>query len=443
MSLLFGNTIVKVLVGITEMLRAPPLSASGKYGIVVIILLGVQPPLRGTAAVRVNGVILDQSSLRFVVFVGLFAIRQDVNFVVVDSSSIQRSPYHHGNLQRCPATPELGGTTTTNASHQQQHHAAVAGTSPGSAIDIEAWTVSALQSLAISPDARGTGAPLSIPLDGTTSKPSVTFQDARATGEGIRRPPSRRDSMKRREVHLKGKEGSRQRRRWENDRLMHVPNVQPPQPFDWEPRPTHPVHHVPYQIAAAWDLRLRVDVEAKKAAAALRKQQHTKTLGDDAVAGRVPRELFLRAKKTPAVKTWVRSLEEPVRKFLVDQHRACEEAEVEDSNDGSTEDEEIVFVGRNGTMRDGWKKARREDKKQGATEEGMVFDALGDDDESSAFKRWLTHSISDYYGLESRSVLVGNPSRKVVYVAPRVMKAGHAPSPALASLPRPLWQLCS
>ncbi|KAK8119391.1 uncharacterized protein PG998_004017 [Apiospora kogelbergensis] len=294
---------------------------------------------------------------------------------------------------------------------------------PGGAIDIEAWTVSALQSLAISPEARGT--------------------DARLNGESIRRPPSARDSMKRREALLKGKEGSRQRRRWENDRLVGVPNAQPPQPYDWEPRPTHPVHHVPYQIAAAWDLRLRADVEAKKAAAALRKQQHTKTLGDDAVAGRVPRELFLRAKKTPAVKTWVRSLEEPVRKFLVDRRVAREEAEasVEDSSD-STEDEEIVFVGRNGTMRDGWKKARREDKKQGSTEEGMVFDALGDDDESSAFKRWLTHSISDYYGLDSRSVLVGNPSRKVVYVAPRPTKAGHAP-PVLASLPRPLWQLCS
>ena len=186
---------------------------------------------------------------------------------------------------------------------------------------------------------------------------------------------------------------------------MHVPNAQPPQPFDWEPRATHPVHHVPYQIAAAWDMRVRADVEAKKAAATLRKQQQTKTLGDDAVAGRVPRELFVRAKKTPAVKTWVRSLEEPVRKFLIDQRRAREKAEVEveDSSD-STEDEEIVFVGRNGTMRDGWKKARREDKKQGATEEGMVFDALGDDDESSAFKYVQpTHTFT---------VTIGNRWRK-------------------------------
>lgn len=159
---------------------------------------------------------------------------------------------------------------------------------------------------------------------------------------------------------------------------MHVPNVQPPEPKDWEPRPTHPVQHVPYQIANMWDLRLRAEVEKKRSVAARRKQHNTKTLGDEHVAGRVPREVFLRAKKTPAVKTWVRTLEEPVRQLLVEREVAKEaESESED-----TEDEEIVFVGRNGSMRDGWKKAKREGAKD---ESGMVFDALGDE-ESGAFK---------------------------------------------------------
>lgn len=167
---------------------------------------------------------------------------------------------------------------------------------------------------------------------------------------------------------------------------MHVPNAQPPQPFDWEPRPTHPVHHVPYQVAAAWELRVRADVDAKAAAAARQKQKQTQTLGDEAVAGRVPRELFLRAKKTPAVRAWVRTLEEPVRQYLVDRRVARAAAEDEASSEEDTEDEEIVFVGRNGTtMRDGWKKARRE-VPEGDAEEGIVLDALGDDDESGAFK---------------------------------------------------------
>lgn len=91
------------------------------------------------------------------------------------------------------------------------------------AIDIDAWTISALQSLSVSPVARGTGTPLVIPIDVDTpsashrAAPAVAF-DAPADDENAlpRRPPSRRDSMKRREALLRGNEGSRQRRRWEN-----------------------------------------------------------------------------------------------------------------------------------------------------------------------------------------------------------------------------------
>lgn len=161
---------------------------------------------------------------------------------------------------------------------------------------------------------------------------------------------------------------------------MHVPNAQPPQPFDWEPRPVYPVHNVPYQIAVVWDNRVRAEVESKKAIAARRKQMQTRTLGDAHVAGRVPRELFQRAKKTPAVKTWVRSLEEPVRRYLIDQELAKEPTSPD--SEENTEDEEIVFVGRDGTTRDGWKKARREAKGK-TEEEGMIFDALGEDADSA------------------------------------------------------------
>ncbi|KAI1461856.1 R3H-associated N-terminal domain-containing protein [Annulohypoxylon moriforme] len=345
-----------------------------------------------------------------------------------------------------PPPPDY--TTTTVDSNQQQQqqeshqspnsNSNPSVTNPPAGVDIEAWTISALESLSVSPIARGTGTPLSIPLDEESrQKSTVTIQDPRTKTTAITPPPrplSRRDSQKRREALLKGKEGSRQRRRWENDRLIHVPNAQPPEPWDWEPRPLYPVNHIPYQIAAAWDKRVRAEVEEKRAAAARRKQMQTRTLGDEHVTGRVPRELFQRAKKTPAVKTWVRSLEEPVRQYLVDQELA--KKPTTSNSDEDTEDEEIVFVGRDGSMHEGWKKARREN--HGKTEdEGMIFDALGNDADS-AFRRWITHSISDYYGLNSRSVLIGNPKRKVVYVQ---MKTGHV-TPVRADLPRPLWELC-
>ncbi|KAL7629133.1 hypothetical protein AAE478_000652 [Parahypoxylon ruwenzoriense] len=303
-----------------------------------------------------------------------------------------------------PPPPELAATTANSnqqqqeeGSHQLPDPTTTAASPTSNGADIEAWTISALEALSVSPVARGTGAPLSIPLDEHLKKPSVAIQDPRSKSTTITPPPrplSRRDSQRRREALLKGKEGSRQRRRWENDRLMHVPNAQPPEPFDWEPRPLHPVNHVPYQIAAMWDLRVRAEVEKRKTVAARRKQMHTRTLGDEHVSGRVPRELFQRAKKTPAVKTWVRSLEEPVRRYLIESEIAKESPS---TDEGETEDEEIVFVGRNGSMRDGWKKAKR-DTKGKTMEEGMIFDAL-DDDADSAFR----------YDFEITNILIEKP----------------------------------
>jgi hypothetical protein len=54
---------------------------------------------------------------------------------------------------------------------------------------------------------------LSVPLD---AQPIATDAAASSSGKYPVRKLVRRDSMERREALLKGKEGSRQRRRWEN-----------------------------------------------------------------------------------------------------------------------------------------------------------------------------------------------------------------------------------
>jgi hypothetical protein len=107
--------------------------------------------------------------------------------------------------------------------------------------DISAWTEQAAASLQIldisdsvaqvevTDATRGTSNALSIPLDGPIAasiKPSVSRVKivSKSTDETIadvsttyrRREPLRRDSLKRREALLKGKEGSRRRQRWEN-----------------------------------------------------------------------------------------------------------------------------------------------------------------------------------------------------------------------------------
>ncbi|TWU72774.1 hypothetical protein ED733_003286 [Metarhizium rileyi] len=273
------------------------------------------------------------------------------------------------------------------------------------AIDIDAWTISALQSLSVSPIARGTGTPLSIPLDNgaTVTKQArvVTLDESADQDVFPHRPPSRRDSMKRRDDLLKGKEGSRQRRRWENDRLVGVPNVQPPVAADWEVRPTHPIQRVPYQLAQFWDRGVRQRVEDKTTKLqAVRKKQQLKTGSATGLGmGEVPRDLREIAKRTPAIRSWVHAIEVPVRQYLFDeQDRRTASTqfqrgsdEISNESELDSDDEEIVFVGRDSAMRElREKKAARYRRTKRAVSQdtvhpGVVFDSFGEG-ESAAFK---------------------------------------------------------
>lgn len=94
-------------------------------------------------------------------------------------------------------------------------------------VDIEAWTeqaTEALHAIAISSPGgvRGTCVTLAIPLDEhPVSKQTDALGASQRVDDALpvyrpRREPLRRDSLKRREALLKGKEGSRRRQRWEN-----------------------------------------------------------------------------------------------------------------------------------------------------------------------------------------------------------------------------------
>ena len=92
-----------------------------------------------------------------------------------------------------------------------------------SAVNVEAWTeqaTAALNTVQISgPAIQGTSARLTIPLEGqnATAPVNALVRDENdQQSYQPRREPMRRDSLKRREALLKGKEGSRRRQRWEN-----------------------------------------------------------------------------------------------------------------------------------------------------------------------------------------------------------------------------------
>jgi hypothetical protein len=230
----------------------------------------------------------------------------------------------------------------------------------------------------------------------------------------------------------------------DTDRFLNVPNAQPPLPSDWEVHPTYPVHTVPYYLAPLWESGVRHRAEE---IAAAKKMESDKRAGRNEQWGRVPQELKQKLKKSKGAKSLLQDLEEEVRKFVREyerKQRKGEEIELD------SEDEEIVFVGRNGTMSDEQRKTVEEELER----EKLVFDSLVDDTGASfgyiflvmefrnvliRYRRWLVHSIAVYYGLTSRSITVGDPARREAYVGIKEMKTGRSLSTVHGELPRPLW----
>jgi hypothetical protein len=158
------------------------------------------------------------------------------------------------------------------------------------------------------------------------------------------------------------------------DRLLHVPNVQPPLPSDWEVHPTHPVHVVPYYLAPLWDSYAESSKKSKTERQAVR--------GEDTEKGRVPDELRMRMKKAKAAKGLLRALEEEVRDFVEKweeeerkQAIALEKLKAEEDS----EDEEIVFVGRDGHMSDLQRADQMREREMAKERERRVWDARVDE----------------------------------------------------------------
>ncbi|KAG8630671.1 hypothetical protein KVT40_002290 [Elsinoe batatas] len=293
-----------------------------------------------------------------------------------------------------------------------------------------------------------------------------------------RRSPIRRDSQKRRDALLKGKEGSRRRQRWENDRLIHVPGAVAPLPSDW----AVPVWEgkgelyrpVPYGLAVLWEgkyaaiqkerkeeeRRERVRRELgnrgvglgaglgglgdggregkdEKDEREVRRESRRRTKAEEEALNvelekeQVARDLRARMKKAKGARGLLQDLELEVRNFLMqlEQERGREKDGYVDLWGKEDSDEEIVFVGRNGNVVE-----RRKSAGDGERVERLIFQSL-ERDHGASFGRWLVHSIANYYGLETWSITTGDPARREAYVGLRP----DARTEARTELPRPLW----
>ncbi|KAK3678385.1 hypothetical protein LTR78_001682 [Recurvomyces mirabilis] len=314
---------------------------------------------------------------------------------------------------------------------------------PSSIERVEAWAVSqvadAVGAVSIespTPKARtprGATVTIDIPLDDSVDQDPLPRSRAEAVHTVYkRRQPVRRDSLNRRDALLKGKEGSRRRQKWENDRLLSNPWAEPPLPSDWEVQPTHPRQTVPYFLAPLWDAEYaRTARERQKRAEAARAPQSK----EDAEVQKVTRELRTKLKKSRGAKGLLQDLEAEVRGFIEQWEAKQAELEKEGLIDPDSEDEEIVFVGRNGVMSD---ERQREKDEETLEKDKLIFQSLVDD-HGAAFGRYLVHSIAAYYGLQTWSVTTGNPARREAYVGLRLDPQTRRPSLNKGEMPRPLW----
>lgn len=278
---------------------------------------------------------------------------------------------------------------------------------------------------------RGTNVKLSVPLDAQV-KPSTTITTTRRI--------VRRDSLDRREALLKGKEGSRQRRRWENDRLLNNPYAEPPLPQDWEIRPTYPVRRVPYYLAPLWDAAefqraVERNAKGRRNTRSSRKRHVAGVSPFEEDAINISREVRGRLKHARSAKGLLQDLEEDVRSFLVrwnEKERRLREEGLHDAplsktslairpKDNSLDDsaiisdteiedeEEIVFVGRAGQVTSDSPGRKKREAEENLLSEKLVFEGL-EEDKGAAFGRWLAHCIGSYYGLRTWSVTTASPS---------------------------------
>ena len=116
----------------------------------------------------------------------------------------------------------------------------------------------------------------------------------------------------------------------------------------------------------------------------------------DESSGKIPRELRETLKKAKAAKGLLKDLEEQVRLFVKKWENDMKRKQKEEPEIDS-EDEEIVFVGRNGQMHDmppSPKSMDSPDERDRIEQDRLVFDSLAEDQGASFGYVFIIH-VSD------------------------------------------------
>jgi hypothetical protein len=198
--------------------------------------------------------------------------------------------------------------------------------------------------------------------------------------------------------------------------------------MDWEVRPTHPVHTVPYYLATLWDAK-RAE-EERLASSRKNKPTKRKELSQPEGLGRVPKGLKDTLKRRRAAKPLLQELETEIRQFVVAMNEGKQFAD-DAGIEVDADDDDFVVVD---------ERTLSPIMSDFPTYEKLIFESP-ESDRSATFSRWLVHALGTYYGLDSWSVNVNdNPVRREAYVGIKDVKLKKTTChPAMDNLPLPMW----
>ena len=170
------------------------------------------------------------------------------------------------------------------------------------------------------------------------------------------------------------------------DRLMSNPWAQAPSASDWQIQPYKRHGTVPYYLAPLWDSHYAQKEQLRSS------KNKGASKGKDTSADpqhQIPKELRTKLKRARAARGLLHDLEEQIRVFVQrwnDKQSMTEGEGLADAPADSEDEDEIVFVGRNGQMHDSpGRKSRIKnmDQEMGVDKEKdgekVVFESLVDD----------------------------------------------------------------
>ncbi|KAK9451436.1 uncharacterized protein V1518DRAFT_408553 [Limtongia smithiae] len=237
-------------------------------------------------------------------------------------------------------------------------------------------------------------------------------------------------------------QGTRQRRRLENSRMLYNPHAVPPTPQDYLPAPTYAVRRIDRNLTEYLASRTRVSedfLDSFYTKQLMRKQ------GMRDSQRIIPRTLKERVKKGHLTQPFLKKLEEDVREFVRSAPGGDTAIPTAATKDLDVPDRDVLAaaalkragvqlmsVSVNNTPRLSATEAAGNCKQKFLLEKNI--DIAEDTIKAEAFSRWIVYQIAEYYRIECYTKIVDE--RKV----PCVIMSIDETKPS-GGLPRPIWTI--